>query len=99
MLADQLISRLETFHSRDLLHRDVKPDNFAMGFGKEDGETVYILDFGMVGDFYPGETFTDAPNYDFYGTYLWASIATHLFRVSIEYPLPIHSSSPKKLKL
>lgn len=33
MLADQLIHRLEYFHSRSYLHRDVKPDNFLIGSG------------------------------------------------------------------
>ncbi|RFU74445.1 casein kinase i isoform delta [Trichoderma arundinaceum] len=80
MLADQLIQRLEVFHSRNLLHRDVKPDNFAMGFGKENGKTVYILDFGLVGDFVHDEGCATAPSYAFCGSYYWASIATHLDR-------------------
>ncbi|KAL7789071.1 casein kinase 1 [Trichoderma ceciliae] len=80
MLADQLIQRLEVFHSRNFLHRDVKPDNFAMGFGKENGKIVYILDFGLVGNFAHDENYVAAPSYAFCGTYYWASIATHLDR-------------------
>ena len=34
MLADQMISRLEFIHLRNFLHRDVKPDNFLIGTGK-----------------------------------------------------------------
>ncbi|KAL7937958.1 casein kinase 1 [Trichoderma chlorosporum] len=80
MLADQLIQRLETFHARSILHRDIKPDNFAMGFGREDGKTVYILDFGLVGDYVNDEEFVSAPSDGFCGTYYWAPTAAHLDR-------------------
>ncbi|UKZ73827.1 hypothetical protein TrVFT333_001480 [Trichoderma virens FT-333] len=80
MLADQLIQRLEAFHSHNILHRDVKPDNFAMGFGKDKGKTVYILDFGLVGDYMHDEKLVSAPSYAFCGTYYWAAIAAHLDR-------------------
>eukprot|EP00438_Fugacium_kawagutii_P036082 Skav218063 [mRNA] locus=scaffold1832:40392:42933:+ [translate_table: standard] len=32
-LADQMISRLEYLHSKDFIHRDLKPDNFTIGLG------------------------------------------------------------------
>ncbi|PTB80500.1 kinase-like protein [Trichoderma longibrachiatum ATCC 18648] len=80
MLADQLITRLESFHSRNLLHRDVKPDNFAMGFGAEKGKTVYILDFGLVGDYLNDDQTVLAPSYAFCGSYYWAAISAHLDR-------------------
>ena len=47
MLADQLLHRLEYIHSKDVIHRDVKPDNFLMGTGRC-GNVVYATDMGLA---------------------------------------------------
>lgn len=47
LLADQLITRIDFIHSRNFIHRDIKPDNFLMGLGKK-GNLVYIIDFGLA---------------------------------------------------
>ena len=39
LLADQIICRLCLMHTRDVLHQDVKPENFLMGLGNS-GHTV-----------------------------------------------------------
>ncbi|KZT36059.1 serine/threonine kinase [Sistotremastrum suecicum HHB10207 ss-3] len=46
MLADQLISTLESIHSRGILCRDIKPENLAMGRGPK-SHLVYFFDFGL----------------------------------------------------
>lgn len=55
MLADQIISRVQCIHSKDLIHQDIKPDNFVMGRGKN-GNCVYIIDLGLAAPFSRGGT-------------------------------------------
>ena len=46
MLGEQMISRLEYIHKKYILHRDIKPDNFTIGRGKQ-SHLVYLIDFGL----------------------------------------------------
>ena len=51
MLGIQMIDRIEYVHSRKLIHRDIKPDNFVIGRGQK-SHIVYVLDFGLSKKFY-----------------------------------------------
>ena len=45
MLSIQMLERLEYIHSKDYIHRDIKPHNFLMGL--KDPNMLYIIDFGL----------------------------------------------------
>uniref|UniRef100_A0A7N0UW04 non-specific serine/threonine protein kinase n=1 Tax=Kalanchoe fedtschenkoi TaxID=63787 RepID=A0A7N0UW04_KALFE len=80
MLADQMLNRIELVHSKWFLHRDVKPDNFLMGFGRRANQ-VYIIDFGLAKKYRDSTTHQHIPyreNKNLTGTARYASMNTHL---------------------
>lgn len=80
MLGDQMIQRIEYFHSHYFLHRDVKPDNFLLGLGKNQ-DTLYAIDYGLAKKYYnplTGEHIPYRDNKSLTGTARYASINTHL---------------------
>ena len=41
----QCLERIEWVHIKNLIHRDIKPDNFLMGI--KDPRIIYLIDFGL----------------------------------------------------
>ena len=79
MLADQMIERIEYFHTHSYLHRDVKPDNFLIGLGQNQ-DILYIIDYGLAKKYYDQITSQHIPYRDkksLTGTARYASINTH----------------------
>ncbi|XP_024216084.1 casein kinase I isoform X3 [Halyomorpha halys] len=80
MLADQMISRIAFVHSKLFVHRDIKPDNFLMGIGRNCNK-LYIIDFGLAKRYKDPRTlmhmqYRDDKNLT--GTARYASINAHL---------------------
>lgn len=55
MLADHMISRVEYVHCKSFIHRDIKPDNFLMGIGRECNR-LFLIDFGLAKKYRDGRT-------------------------------------------
>lgn len=79
LLADQMLSRIEFIHKQNYIHRDIKPDNFLMGLGKQ-GNLVYLIDFGLAKQYYDPITkrhIQFKENKSLTGTARYASVNTH----------------------
>ena len=46
LIAIQCIDRLEYIHSKNIIHRDIKPFNFMIG--KKSPDVIYLIDFGIA---------------------------------------------------
>jgi len=74
------IQRIEYFHGKNLLHRDIKPDNFLVGIGKKQ-HMIYIIDYGLAKRFKDPKTGEHIPYRDgksLTGTARYASLNTHI---------------------
>lgn len=76
-ICDQTLQRLEVLHNHNLIHRDIKPDNFSIGLTDSQ---IYCIDFGLTQTFCDRFTHKHKPyaeNKSLVGTPRYASINVH----------------------
>ncbi|KAH8831337.1 kinase-like protein [Flagelloscypha sp. PMI_526] len=84
MAAKQMVTRVQAIHDKNLIYRDIKPDNFLIGVpNTKNANTIHIIDFGMAKHYRDPKTKVHIPYRErksLSGTARYMSINTHLGR-------------------
>lgn len=73
-IGTQMILRIRQLHEKQLLHRDIKPDNFVFD---QDGETLFLVDFGFCKKYEYNTNVLPKYTNSFIGTPNFISINVH----------------------
>ncbi|KAK2960430.1 putative Casein kinase I [Blattamonas nauphoetae] len=80
MIAEQTITRVEYIHSKNFVHRDLKPGNLAIGRGSKEN-IIYLIDLGLAKRFKDSKTHQHIPYKEskgITGTVRYTSINSHI---------------------
>lgn len=74
-IAKQVLLRIEYVHSKGIVHRDIKPDNFVMGLEAKIHH-VHLIDFGLSKPYFNGQHIGRTSGMEPAGTPRYVSINT-----------------------